>query len=548
MSKLLQIYDRFFINPYRSKDIRILKKAGILAPTALIVCALTVLLGAIMALTGAVAVAGILSGLFVFCLVVLLFMSKGYYETASSIFLYGLLVVMFAAIKFDAYQDVYETYVFASLGLFFMILVGLVGARRFHAIIAMLGTLAGIFVIYAMDALPKDGGVVTLLAVQNLATCTVIVVAGGLITGMTIRMQNTLVDETRKTADHAREQFERLSLAVSKANDSAYQIGSKLAEASESLSASTHQFRITVSEETSGLTTLDDTLATNAREEAAVIDSQARVRASLDEYSRKVLEASASVEQMIRAISDIGLSAEDRQEGVDRLASLSRDGKKRVAELAQTIQTIVDATGHMDEVNSLIGDVAGRTNLLGMNASIEAAHAGNAGRGFAVVAQEIRTLSQQAESGSKSIDAILVDTRKAVSGATKTSQETSEFFSRMTEEIQRVADTLAELLGKLRELSAGTADVSKAIEGFSGLASTAGKEAEETGKSLGKTAEFSAASREVARTMRDDAQQMLTACDGLLEKAALVSELGRENIRATEELKSIVSSITISVA
>ena len=548
MKKLLQIYNRFFIDPYRTSDIRILKKAGILAPTALIVCALTVFLAIIMALTGAVAVALILSGLFVFCLVVLLFMSKGLYETASSIFLYGLLLVMFAAIKFDAYQDVYETYVFASLGLFFMILVALIGARRFHANLATLGTLAGIYVIYLMDALPKDGGAVTLLSVQNLATCTVIVVAGGLITGMTIRMQNTLVDETRKTADHARDHFERLSLAVSKANDSAYQISSKLAEASESLSASTHQFRITVSEETSGLTTLEETLATNAREEAAVIDSQARVRASLDEYSRKVLEASASVEQMIRSIGDIGLSAEDRQEGVDRLASLSRDGKKRVAELAQTIQTIVDATGHMDEVNALIGDVAGRTNLLGMNASIEAAHAGNAGRGFAVVAQEIRTLSQQAESGSKSIDSILVDTRKAVSGATKTSQETSEFFSRMTEEIQRVAETLAELLGKLRELSAGTADVSKAIEGFSGLASTAGKEAEETGKSIGKTAEFSAASREVARTMRDDAQQMLTACDSLLEKASLVSDLGRENIRATEELKSIVSSITISVA
>lgn len=208
MNFIQKTYAALFLDVYRQSDIRIQKKARILAPTVIVITALTLLLVAVMALTEALAVAGILSCLLLFCVIVLFFLSKAHYETASSIFLYGLLLVMFAAIKFDAYRDVYETYVFASLGLFFMILVSLVGARRFHALVATIGAIVGIFVIYYFDAYPKDGRTVTLLAIQNLSTCSIIVIAGGFLSGMTIHMQNTLVNETLTLATRARTQYE----------------------------------------------------------------------------------------------------------------------------------------------------------------------------------------------------------------------------------------------------------------------------------------------------------------------------------------------------
>ncbi len=540
-------YYRIFCGPYAASDIRIQKKAAILAPTAIVISCMAVLLSAVMALTGAYTVAGILVGLVALCLAVLFALAKGRYETSSSLFMYTLLVAMFAAVKFDAYRDVYETYVFATLGLFFMILVGLVGARPFHAYLAIAGTLAGMAAIYVLDALPKDGGKVTLLAVQNLATCSVLAAAGGLVTAMTIRMQNSLVAETRASAESSQDQYERLSLAVAKANEGAYRISQELAAASEALSSSTRQFRAAVLEETSGLAALDDTLAMNAREEDAVIGSQERVLASLDSYSRKVLEAGAAIEQMISSIGSLGESAGDRRAGIEQLSALARDGRERVAELARGIETIVEATASMGEMNTLIGDVAARTNLLGMNASIEAAHAGAAGRGFAVVAEEIRSLSEEAGKGSRSIGAILKDSRKAVEAARRAGEETSAFFARMTDEVGRVSETLADFVGKLQELSAGTSGISNAIAGFSSLADQTGNEAKETGRTLRKVAEFSSSSREVARVMREDATSMLASCDSLLAKAAAVSELGRENIRQMEALKAAVAAVASPV-
>ncbi|HRY73702.1 MAG TPA: methyl-accepting chemotaxis protein [Spirochaetia bacterium] len=532
-----------FLRPYAEADIRIRKKARVLAPAAMTVGSLGLVLCAVMAATGAAAVAGILVGLALFCAFVLLLLARGRYGAASSLFMYGLFAVMFAAIKFDEYRNVYETYVFATLGLFLLVTAGVLGVSRLHAYVLSGLTLAAIAALYLLDALPLDGGAVTALAAQSLATSGVIVAAGGLFSAAVIRMQATLVDESLEFAELARRQYLLMSEAVASAQEAAFRIGKRLAEASGSLSAAAGSLRDTASDESAGLASLDETLASYADGETEVIGAQDRLRAALGAYSDKVLEAGASVSQMIRAVEEIGLAAGARQGGVQSLAALARDGEERIAEVARAVGGIVASTERMGEMNALIGGVASRTNLLGMNASIEAAHAGEAGKGFGVVAEEIRSLSEEAAEGSRTIAGILKETAEVVAGATRASGETSEFFSRMSEEIQRVASTLGDLLLKLREISAGTSGVSQAIEGFASLATQAGSAADDTGRALRDSAARSAASRGVAARMRQGAAEMAKACDALLSQASLLEQLGRENILRMEELKAKVEGM-----
>ena len=526
-----------FIRPYVDSDVRLFKKAKLLAPVLVSITALAVILAALMAVTGALIVAAALTALIVLCVISLVLLARGRYGAASTVFIYSLFAVMFGAIKFDAYQNVYETYVFGTLGGFLLVITGLIAARPFQARIMTLLNLLAIGALYYLDALPLDGGVVTELAMQNLGTCGVIVVAAGIFSSMAIKMQSELVDDTRRSADSARRQFERMAVAVSDAQSGALEIGTRLAGAAGTVSSTAAAMRDVSSEELSGLASLIDALVAAEEGEKVADMAQDRVSSSLEAYSAKVLEASASIAQMVEAVDDIGKTASERLEGVTKLVDMVKAGDERVTRISEAIAGIVSATSKMNEMNSLIGQVAERTNMLGMNAAIEAAHAGEAGKGFAVVAEEIRNLSDTAAEGSNSIAAILSETAEVVGGATRASAQTSEFFSRLSDEIQTLSSTFGDLLMKLQEVSAGTAGVTEAIRGFSELSVAAGAAVDETREAFRSTVTRAASSREVASSMRQAMDRMAASCDELLAQASSLSELGQENVRKMESLR-----------
>jgi len=526
-----------FIRPYVDSDVRLYKKAKLLAPVLVSITALAVVLSALMAATGAIIVAAALAALIGLCAVSLVLLARGRYGASSTVFIYSLFAVMFGAIKFDAYQNVYETYVFGTLGGFMLVITGLIAAKPIQAWIMTLLDLLAIGALYYLDALPLDGGVVTELAMQNLGTCGVIVVAAGIFSSMAIRMQSELVDDTRRSADAARIQFERMAAVVGDAQAGALEIGTRLAGAARAVSETAASMRGVSSEELSGLSSLIDALAAAEEGEKVADSAQGRVSSSLEAYSAKVLEASASIAQMVEAIDGIGKTATERLDGITKLVEMVKAGDERVTRIGEAIADIVSATSKMDEMNNLIGQVAERTNMLAMNAAIEAAHAGDAGKGFAVVAEEIKTLSDSAAEGSSSIAAILSETADVVGGATKAGVQTNEFFVRLSEEIQAMASAFGDLLMRLQEVSAGTAGVTEAIRGFSELSEAAGAAVDETRDAFKSTVARAASSREVASSMRRAMDRMAASCDGLLAQAASLSELGQENVRKMESLR-----------
>lgn len=541
MANPLSALMRVFTAPYDDSDVRTRKKARLLAPSTLIVGLLGIALGSLMFATGASIVGAFLLLLFIFCGLALLLMAKGRYRFASSLFLYGLFGVMFAAIKFDEYRDVYECYVFGTLGSFLLVLTALLAVKRRQAWTIAVLNLVAIALLYVLDALPADGGV-TELAIQSLATSALLVATGGAFTAVSIGMQASLVDESERSALLAKRQFESMGAAAEEARTAALSIGEQLASAANGLSGSARELLEVASKELDGIDVLDNALATVASRDESAVLAQERVRSSLAAFSNRVLEATAAVGQMLHAIEDISRASTERKGGIDGLASLARGGEERIEELASAMQGIVKAVERMDEINSLIGDVSGRTNLLGMNASIEAAHAGDAGKGFAVVAEEIRSLSEEAAEGSRGIDTLLADIQTAVSNATTASDEARAFFGRMSEEIHRVSETLGDLLFKLSEVSAGTAGIRGAVDGFGALAESSGKATEDTGAALRESAARSADSRSVSAELRDGAAKVRSACQFIMSGAASLEELGAENLRRMEDLKKRLSA------
>lgn len=177
--------------------------------------------------------------------------------------------------------------------------------------------------------------------------------------------------------------------------------------------------------------------------------------ASLEEIIQQLAssidESAAAVEEMAANISSITRNLENVDEFVDRLVDASGHGRKMISGVTERIDELAQQSEQLQQANQLISSISAQTNLLAMNAAIEAAHAGEYGRGFAVVAEEIRNLAEHSAAQSKIISGELKKTRQHVTNAVTASSEADEAFSSMREMVDTVKDLETSVRDALRE-------------------------------------------------------------------------------------------------
>lgn len=190
-----------------------------------------------------------------------------------------------------------------------------------------------------------------------------------------------------------------------------------------------------------------------------IITSIHNVSRNVEKQAGFIEESSAAVTEMITGINSIRKMVQQAAEVSSDLEEKVNIGDRKVIDTIENMRQIEKSSSIVEEIVEVISGIASQTNLLAMNAAIEAAHAGDVGRGFAVVADEIRKLAEESDASAKHIAIQIKTMNNQIDNGVALTEETGMMLQSIIKNIRQNTVIMNEISGAIQEQSAGTEQI-----------------------------------------------------------------------------------------
>jgi methyl-accepting chemotaxis protein len=258
--------------------------------------------------------------------------------------------------------------------------------------------------------------------------------------------------------------------------------------------------------------------------------------AMIEGQAQAVTESSAAIEQMVSNIRSVSSNAETAHSLTSELLGVSAEGKKKLATVIGAIEQIARQSADLLQAARLISGIAANTNLLAMNASIEAAHAGEWGRGFAVVANEIRHLAEQASAQSKEIAKKLASIKNGIDGAAKTSHQTGEAFGIVFDKVEKAGAIVEQIQRSMAEQNEGSRQVLEGLRNINDVTFQVKDGSVQLKEGSGQILSAVARLTEANSAVRGNVKEIATGTSEINKAVSSVLNLAVSNKELIEEL------------
>ena len=209
----------------------------------------------------------------------------------------------------------------------------------------------------------------------------------------------------------------------------------------------------------SQISTQGESVSLTANSVNGISDNINSLEAMIENQVEGVSQASSAIEQMMGNISSVDKSVDAMAISFEDLFENTNIGIKKQELVSQKIKEIEKQSENLQSANTVIATIAGQTNLLAINAAIEAAHAGESGKGFSVVADEIKKLSESSTQESNKINEQLREITNSITSVVQASIESMEAFSKVSTLINSTNDMVMSIKRAMNEQNAGSKQI-----------------------------------------------------------------------------------------
>jgi methyl-accepting chemotaxis protein len=310
------------------------------------------------------------------------------------------------------------------------------------------------------------------------------------------------------------------------------------AREAEIISASIGQIGMNVEEQTSGVEQVSSTLEEMSRN----IDN---IAGNITRQSSAVEESASTIEEMGRNIENITRISGQTKQISEQLNTVAKEGGDAVKESVHSIQDVAEYSNQILKLLKLITDIAKQTNLLAMNASIEAAHAGEAGKGFAIVAEEIRRLSDTTNKNAKEIQDVVVTMVEKIGNSVGLSEKAGEGLNRIMDFAKQTEETISQLNLMMEEQNSSNKEILRATESLVNITEEVQIAMEEQKAGVNEFSVTMNSLRELFMQTKDSIHSHLSSLGNLIDCIERMQTTVKENHSSFTELNLLLEQFKL---
>ena len=264
----------------------------------------------------------------------------------------------------------------------------------------------------------------------------------------------------------------------------------------------------------------------------------------LTQQSEAIQKSSSIIEQITANIKSVDSNVNEILEEYKLLVKEATEGQTQQNSVTNQIGNIAQQSEHLLSANASISSIAKQTNLLAMNAAIEASHAGEAGKGFAVVAGEIRTLAETSSKQSDSISHLLQSITEAISGIVESSSKSAKNFASVAEKINHLEQLIDEVQAGMNEERLGAENILNSMITLEGTTNDITSASSHMKGQSEHVFEGIRALNELAESTMKKSNNVTVRMDEMKETAEAAVTASDRNLSATSKVSDMINGFS----